>query len=178
MAIGPQPADLDAALASTPFLNYQVVAVAGPDHPLARVQPASPQLREQTWLLGPSAAADVGVMPGMLRRINVPEDHQQIFQSHAAAARGGQAQQRRGAGGVVRGGARTWPTADLKRVPGPSLQAQGAWSILTLAEQHAPPAAAELTRFVTTPRATQAMLRGTGVNVGRFKPSIHVTLWS
>jgi LysR family transcriptional regulator, low CO2-responsive transcriptional regulator len=31
---------------------------------------------------------------------------------------------------------------------------------------------------VTTPRATQAMLRGSGVTAGRFKPSIHVTLWS
>ena len=44
------------------------------------------------------------------------------------------------------------------------LQAQGAWNILTLADRQATPAAAELTRFVTTPRATQAMLRGTGVD--------------
>jgi LysR family transcriptional regulator, low CO2-responsive transcriptional regulator len=50
--------------------------------------------------------------------------------------------------------------------------------MLTLADQQAPPAASELARFVTTPRATQAMLRGAGVTPGRFKPSIHVTLWS
>ena len=50
--------------------------------------------------------------------------------------------------------------------------------MLTLADRSAPPVAAELTRFVTTPRATQAMLRGSGVTVGQFKPSIHVTLWS
>jgi len=67
---------------------------------------------------------------------------------------------------------------DLRRVVGPTLQAPGSWSIITLGDGHAPPAAAELTRFVTTPRATQAMLRGAGVAVGRFKPSIHVTLWS
>ena len=47
-----------------------------------------------------------------------------------------------------------------------------------LAEQSALSATAELMRFVTTPRATQAMLRGSGVNVGRFRPSVHVTLWS
>ena len=41
-----------------------------------------------------------------------------------------------------------------------------------------PPAAAELLRFVTTPRATQAMVRGAGVHVGRFRPAVHVTLWS
>ena len=50
--------------------------------------------------------------------------------------------------------------------------------MLTLADALRSPVAAELTRFVTTPRATQAMLRGSGVTVGRFSPSIHVTLWS
>ena len=50
--------------------------------------------------------------------------------------------------------------------------------MLTLADRAAPPVAAELARFVTTPRATQAMLRGPGVTAGRFRPSIHVTLWS
>jgi hypothetical protein len=33
-------------------------------------------------------------------------------------------------------------------------------------------------RFLTTPRATQAMLHGSGADVGRFRPSVHVTLWS
>ena len=40
------------------------------------------------------------------------------------------------------------------------------------------PVAAELMRFITTPRATQAMVKGAGVDLGRFKPTIHVTLWS
>ena len=62
--------------------------------------------------------------------------------------------------------------------PGAALHAQGSWSIQTLAGSAAPPAAAELARFVVTPRAIQAMLRGSGVTVGRFRPSIHVTLWS
>jgi DNA-binding transcriptional LysR family regulator len=177
VAVGPQPATIDASIASTHFLNYQVVAVASPDHPLTRFQPSTQQLREQTWLLGPSAAADTGVMPGILRRINVPENHQQIFQSHAAALE----EAKRGKGvalAVSFAVSQDLANGDLKRVLGPSVQAQGAWSILTLAGQNAPPAAAELTRFVTTPRAIQAMLRGTGVTVGRFKPSIHVTLWS
>ncbi len=177
VAIGPQPASLDPSIASTHFLNYQVVAVAGPDHPLARVQPSSHELREQTWLLGPSAVGEGGVIPNLLRRINVPEDHQQIFQSHAAALE----EAKRGKGialAVSFAVSQDLATGDLKRVPGPLLQGQGGWSILTLAAGNAPPAAAELSRFVTTPRAIQAMLRGTGVTVGRFKPSIHVTLWS
>ena len=65
-----------------------------------------------------------------------------------------------------------------KRIAVPALHTREAWSILTLADHSAPAAAAELRRFVTTPRATQAMLRGSGVSVGRFRPSIHVTLWS
>src|SRR5262245_49055837 len=75
-AIGPLPSNLDSSIAQTHFLNYQVVAVAGPDHPITKHQPAIGTLREQTWLLGPSAADDTGVVPGLLRRINVPEDHQ------------------------------------------------------------------------------------------------------
>jgi len=36
----------------------------------------------------------------------------------------------------------------------------------------------ELLRFVSTPRAIQAMLTGSGANIARFKPRVHVTLWS
>jgi DNA-binding transcriptional LysR family regulator len=176
-AIGPRPANLDAAIASTHFLNYQMVAVASPDHPLTNVAPSASQLRDQTWLLGPSAASDAGVVPAMLRRINVPEDHQRIFQSHAAAID----EAKRGKGvalAVSFSVSQDLANGGLKRISGQTMQAQGAWNILTLAEPNATPAAAELTRFVSTPRATQAMMRGTGVTVGRFKPSIHVTLWS
>jgi DNA-binding transcriptional LysR family regulator len=176
-AIGPRPTNLDASVAGTHFLNYQVVAVAAPDHPMTKIQPGVTALREQTWLLGPSAAYDDGVIPDMLRRINVPEDHQRIFQSHAAAVE----EAKRGKGvalAVSFAVSQDLANDDLRRVSAPSLQAQGAWSILTLTAHQAPLAAAELVRFVTTPRATQAMLRGSGVTVGRFRPSIHVTLWS
>jgi hypothetical protein len=33
-------------------------------------------------------------------------------------------------------------------------------------------------RFVTTPRAIQAMLRGSGVPVKNFRPAVYVTLWN
>jgi DNA-binding transcriptional LysR family regulator len=176
-AIGPRPPVLDPSIAGTHFLNYQIIAVASDDNPITRIQPGASALREQTWLLGPSAAYDTGVIPEMLRRINVPEEHQRIFQSHAAAIE----EAKRGKGlapAVSFAVSQDLANGDLKRVSSPVLQAQGAWSILTLTEQQAPSAAAELARFVTTPRATQAMLRGSGISVGRFKPSIHVTLWS
>jgi len=178
VAIGPRPAHLDPSITSTDFLNYQVVAVAGPDHPITKVvQPGVSALREQTWLLGPSATDDAEVVPAFLRRLNVPEEHQRIFQSHAAALE----EAKRGKGLALAlsfAVSQDLANGDLKRVTTPALPAQGAWSVLVLTDPQAPPAAAELTRFVTTPRATQAMLRGAGVTVGRFRPSIHVTLWS
>jgi LysR family transcriptional regulator, low CO2-responsive transcriptional regulator len=176
-AIGPDRSNLGAGISSVHFLNYQVIAVAAPDHPMTRFQPGVSALREQTWLLGPSAAYGTGMIPDILRHISVPEEHQRIFQSHAAAVE----EAKRGKGlalAVSFAVSQDLANGDLRRVPAPALQIQGAWSIFTLVAQQAPPAAAELARFVTTPRATQAMLRGSGITVGRFKPSIHVTLWS
>lgn len=161
-----------------PFLNYQMFAVTGPDHPLAasgRVGEA--ELREQTWLLGPSAVDRLGMVPLLLRRLNVPEYRQRIFQSHAAAVE----EAKRGKGialAVAFAVTRDLADGDLKRLDAACPPAHGSWNILTFADGKAPPAAAELKRFVTTPRAAQAMLRGTGVTAGRFCPAVHVTLWS
>jgi hypothetical protein len=66
----------------------------------------------------------------------------------------------------------------LVAISGPGVKGDGVWSTLTLPEHSLLPAAAELTRFISTPRATRAMLRGSGANIGHFRPSVHVTLWS
>lgn len=175
VAIGPKPAGADPSLLSTPFLNFQVIAVASPDH-RAVTAPSSPaQLRSHTWLLGPSAAPDSGIMSRLLGRTGVPESQQQIFQSDSAAL--DEARRGRGVALAVHFTVtRDLAAGTLKKVAGP--HADGVWCVTTLAERGVPAAAGELTRFITTPRATQAMLRGSGVTVGRFKPSIHVTLWS
>jgi LysR family transcriptional regulator, low CO2-responsive transcriptional regulator len=177
LAIGPQFSRLPDSLAQKAFLNYQIVTVAAPNHPAATnpVRPAV--LRSQTWLLGPSVAQSDGAVARLLRQVGVPESNQRIFQSHAAALE--EAQRGEGialavsfavAGDLAKG--------RLVRVGGPGLTAAGGWAATTLPAHSQSPAAAELLRFITTPRATQAMIRGSGVNVGRFKPSIHVTLWN
>jgi DNA-binding transcriptional LysR family regulator len=176
VAIGPQPPELDPALGCVPFLKYQVVAVVGPDHPLAGGTPSPEQLREQTWLLGPAAAGEVGAVPATLRRLRVPELRQRIFQSDAAALE--QVQRGQGLGlSVSFAIAADVAAGRLARVPGVTAT-EGTWTALSLAEGAGHSPAAELVRFVSTPRATQAMLRGAGVAVGRFRPSVHVTLWS
>jgi DNA-binding transcriptional LysR family regulator len=177
VAIGPRPPGLDVAVSCAAFLNYELTLVAAPDHPIARVQAGLSELRDQTWLLGPSAAEQIGLAHSIAQRVGVPEERQQIFQSHAAALE----EAKRGNGialAVSSAVARDIADGQLTRIPTPALQTKGAWHILALDSKSASPAAAELTRFVTTPRATQAMLRGSGVTVGRFRPSIHVTLWS
>lgn len=176
VAIGPRPATLDESIVCTAFLNYQVVAVANPDHPMTKLHPSLEQLREQTWLLGPSAATDIGLVPGILQRLRVPDENQRIFQSHAAALE--EAKRNKGiALAVTFAVQQDLAAGNLVRIGGSSLHSDGVWNTLALAERGAS-AAAELTRFVTTPRATQAMVRGSGVTAGRFRPSIHVTLWS
>jgi DNA-binding transcriptional LysR family regulator len=177
VAIGPKPPRPSEAVVHVPFLNYQIVVVAGPGHPLAKVHTRPAQLREQTWLLGPSAAGEDGAVQTMLRRFDVPDERQRIFQSHAAALE----ETKHNAGISL---ALSFAVADdlssgrLVRIAGPGVEADGVWSAITLPDHSVLPAAAELVRFITTPRATQAMLRGSGINIRRFRPSVHVTLWS
>ena len=177
VAIGPKPVRPLEGVVHVPFLNYQIVVVAGPGHPLAKLQTRPAQLREQTWLLGPSAAGEDGAVRTLLRRFDVPEDRQRIFQSHSAALE--ETKHNRGISLAL-----SFAVADdladgrLVRIVGPGVEADAVWSAMTLPGHSVAPAAAELVRFITTPRATQAMLRGSGINIRRFRPSVHVTLWS
>jgi DNA-binding transcriptional LysR family regulator len=177
-AIGPivPVAAIGDVLAQRPFLKYEVALVAGVAHPLAHAKVPPGQLREQRWLLGPSATEAGSTMAAMLAHHDVPEDGQRIFQSHSAAAeeikRGG------GIGPVLTSAVAADLTAgDLVPLHAPGCSAGGTWGILTLPNHSVPTAAAELTRFIATPRATQAMLLGAGATIGHFKPSVHVTLW-
>lgn len=176
IAIGPRPDRLPEAIAERRFLNFQVEVVAAPGHPILRTTPRLAQLREQTWLLGPSAVEADSAMSAMLRRLEVPESAKRIFQSHSAAI----AETRLGTGlglAVTVAVATDIANGNLVRIPMPGLQGRGLWSAMTLAE-HVPAAAAELSRFITTPRATQAMVRGKGVTIGHFRPSVYITLWN
>jgi DNA-binding transcriptional LysR family regulator len=177
MTIGPQFARPPEPLVQKPFLNYQIVVVAAKGHPAATTPIRPALLRAQTWLLGPSAAQPDGAAGRLLRQIGVPEQNQRIFQSHAAALEEAQ----RGVGlalAVSFAVAGDLAKGRLVRVGGAGLTAAGGWAAMTLPAHSISPAAAELSRFITTPRATQSMIRGSGVNVGRFRPSIHVTLWN
>ena len=177
VAIGPASSTPPHGLVQVPFLIYEVLTVARPDHPLVGLTLGPDRARRQTWHLGPTAVDAHGVVPDLLRRLGVPEENQQIFQSDAAALE----EVKRSSGVAL--ALRFAVSGDLASgrlvaLEGPGLRAQGRWSALALPRDHQTPAADELLRFITTPRATQAMVRGAGVHVRRFKPAVHVTLWS
>ena len=177
VAIGPQPRELPEDLVAVPFLKYQMVLVARPGHQLAGARARPAQLREQVWLLGPSAVDRDGVVPAMLRTFDVPERNQRIFQNHAAAleeAQRGAASRRRWRSACPR----TWPRAGWPGSRGGARTADGVWTAISLPTTAGCRPRRSSMRFLTTPRATQAMLHGAGADVGRFRPSVHVTLWS
>jgi DNA-binding transcriptional LysR family regulator len=176
IALGPAADDAD-SIVVRPFLNYQILTVAAPDSPLTTHAPTPALLREQQWMLGPSAGSVDGEIAAILRDLAIPESHQRIFQSDAAAL---EEVQRVGGLTLTIGFAvgKDLAAGRLVHVKGPGLQARGEWCASTLTPAARQPAVSEMVRFITTPRCTQAMLRGTGVGVTRFRPKVHVTLWS
>jgi DNA-binding transcriptional LysR family regulator len=167
----------DGLISVRPFLKYQIIAVTAPGSPLARGVPTAAQLREQDWMLGPSAGSVDGEIAAILRALAIPESQQRIFQSDAAAL-----EEVRRVGGITLtigfAVSKDLAAGRLIHVAGPGLQVSGEWCASTLGPSARQPAVSELIRFITTPRCTQAMIRGTGVGATRFRPKVHVTLWS
>jgi DNA-binding transcriptional LysR family regulator len=179
IALGPSPDDGngDGSLFVRPFLKYQILTVAAPDSPLAVKPPTPALLGEQQWMLGPSAGSADGEIATILRSLAIPESRQRILQSDAAAL---EEVQRIGGVTLAIGFAvgKHLAAGRVVQVKGQGLAAPGEWSAMTLPPASRQPAVSELVRFITTPRCTQAMLKGTGVGVTRFRPKVHVTLWS
>jgi DNA-binding transcriptional LysR family regulator len=177
VALGPAMKHTSTPLLQQPFLGYEVLVVASPEHPMATGQVGVDQLAEQTWHLGPGAVLSGGEASEVLGRLSLAEKRQRIFQSDAAAL----AETRRGVGLSIAVGFTVRDdlrSGRLVRIDAPSLVSRGAWATWALSGSQQPSASAELIRFVATPRATQAMLRGEAAGAGRFRPAVHVTLWS
>ncbi|BBX75206.1 LysR family transcriptional regulator [Mycobacterium shinjukuense] len=180
IAIGPASEGwfgADGSIFVRPFLKYQIITVVAPHSPLAVGSPTPALLRHQRWMLGPSAGSVDGEIATMLRGLAIPEFQQRIFQSDAAALE----EVLRVGGATLTIGfavAKDLAAGRLVHVTGPGLDRAGQWCAATLAPSARQPAVSELVRFITTPRCIQAMIRGSGVGVTRFRPKVHVTLWS
>ena len=170
VVIGPQSTTELTGVTSTPFLRYGVVGVCSPD--LVRAD-----LGRLQWHLGPSAVEPAGVSLSIVERMQIPEANQRIHPSHAAAL--AQARTSEGVALVPKFVAdRATGSDDLVLVEDKRCAAVGMWTARSWSGERASSAARELMRFVTTPRATQAMLAGSGARVGHFRPRVHITLWS
>lgn len=177
VTMGPTSSTNPERIKTKEFLKYQVIAVIGPSHGLARRAADPRQLAQQTWLLGPSAVDSSSVASQLLRRFRVPESNQRIFQNHSASLAEAEA-----GNGIALCAAHSVSAqvADgrLFRLSSPGVNADGIWAVSWLRHEETSPLVNELVRFTSTPRAIQAMLTGSGTNIARFKPRVHVTLWS
>lgn len=175
VVIAPAAVDVPEGLDARPFLRYEVAMVAAADHEVV-AGGGRGALSRTDWLVGPSAAEPSGVTQQLLALHDVAEDRQRIFQSHAAALE----EARRGAGVALALGhavAGELAAGTLVRVPGRRTAMDATWTALSLQRDRRSRPAGELMAFVATPRALRAMISGSGTDVRRFRPSIHVTLW-
>lgn len=168
VAIGPRGSSISPDLAATPFLRYELIAVARPE--------VVTNHEQRLWFLGPSAVEPAGVSQFIVSRIGVPEDRQRIYSSHAAAV--DEARVGRGIAlvpsFVV---AESLADGSLVQVDAATAHASGTWTAF-LPAKGATAVAQELVNVVGSPRAIQAMLGGSGSRPRRFKPRVHITLWS
>jgi DNA-binding transcriptional LysR family regulator len=178
VTIGPAP-EQHTAIESIPFLRFQLVVVAAPDHPLrrqGRVRPA--QLLREPWLLGPAGLDPDTIAGGFLSRVGVDPAGATAFPSATASLNAV-------AGGaglslvflhVVRDELRRGALAVLDVCGTPI---NGMLYASALRGDRRSTTAAAFCRFATTPAATQAVLtRSKGVPMSEFRPVVHVTLWS
>lgn len=177
VAIGPEPRSLSDGFIRKDFLAYSVVAAVGPEHRFAGRSVSVEQLSKAVWLLGPAAFGTVGLVPRSLNRLGVPEQNRRIFQSDAAAVEEAKRTQ-----GLVLTLAFSI-AADIKagrlvKVGSEAAEMRGTWAAVALPQGRQHTLVSEFLQFLYSPRATQAMIRGTGVPINKFRPTVHITLWS
>jgi LysR family transcriptional regulator, low CO2-responsive transcriptional regulator len=172
VALGPRLPEM--ATESVPFLRYRLIVVGGPSHPLAGARDLPPPLLAgERWVAGPSGAA-----AAFLARAALDPSALRAFPSDAAAV--AEVTAGRGIALVI---AHTvldqLRRGMLVRLPVRGTPVEGLWHASALRGERRTAAAWALRRFVTSPEATHALLaRPGGVPAGRYRPTVHVTLWN
>jgi DNA-binding transcriptional LysR family regulator len=175
-AFGPAM-DVPTHLQAKPLLRYQLVAVAGAGHRLAGRRVGQEELAQARWCLGPAATDATSTTYRFLADLGVPEGNQMVFQSQSAAINSladGEGVTLAPAHRV----AKEVESGRLIELDSPGARIDGVWTGYGLGQHTMSDDGKELLRFALSPRALQAMLAGSAANVSRFKPQVHVTLWS
>src|SRR5690606_23184589 len=167
------------ALESTPMMRYRLVVVAGRHHRLAgSEQVSAAALAGQDWLVDPGGADPAGEIRALLRRLRVPEAHIRVFPS-LAAAWSAAADGHGVAPGVAHLVAPEVVRGRLVVLPVEGTPVDLLWHVTSLGADRRSPMATKLRRFLETPDAVHAIHRADGsMPVSRFRPPVHVTLWS
>src|SRR5688500_7885354 len=161
---------------SVPFLRYERVVVAAPDHPLAGARALRPaDLAGQNWLTGRGGIEAGSEEERWADRTGVLPDVDE-FDSETAAV----AAVRAGSGLLL--ALHHAVTDDLRRgalvrLPVEGTPVTGMWWASVPGEGRATAAARALQRFLTTPDATSALL-SRPARPGRARPTVRVELWS
>ncbi len=170
VAIGPKlTGDLGKGLDAAPLLRYRLVLVAAP---------GVTDLRGQRWLLGPDAADEAAPARQLVEHLRVGDDRVSIYPTVTEAWRAAEA----GEGvapaveHLVRG---ELSRGTLRVLSQPGFPVELMWWITSHPGDRRPQAVDDLRRFVASPPALQAMLHPTGgVPPSRFRPPVHITIWS
>ena len=180
VALGPRiSSSEDVPLDSEALLRYRLVFVAAPGQALAgRVGVAPVVLSAQDWLVDPSGADSASDIGKIILRLQVPTDRVHVFPNaaaaYAAAARGDGI-----APAVDHLVATDVDKGDLVRLGVADTPLSLLWHVTSRADDRRPAIVGRFRRFLTTPDAMQAMHRVDGsVPVTRFRPPVHVTIWS
>jgi DNA-binding transcriptional LysR family regulator len=166
------PALPDGELDSVPVFRCSLVAVGPPDD-RPQGDPAS-----WRWSVGPSGADPDSDVARLLRRLRVPDRRIQVYPNETSAWSAA-------AGGAGVSVAVEHLVAPLLRrrelavLPTSATPAPVCWHVTTPARQRCSAAAASLRYFLGTPAAMQLMRSPEGgVPPSRFRPPVHVTIWS
>jgi DNA-binding transcriptional LysR family regulator len=157
---------------SEPVLRYRMIVVGSP-----RSHPHGVPSR-WPWLVDPSGT-DPGSETGrLLRALRVPDRRIRVFPNQtaawAAAADGGGVAP--AVASLVAGQLRR---GELRVVETESTPVTGSWYVTMAVPERRGEAARHLRTFLATPEATRLMCApGTGVPPSRFRPPVHVTIWS
>ncbi|WP_049569447.1 LysR family transcriptional regulator [Nonomuraea sp. SBT364] len=153
-------------LVSKPVLRCRLIAVG------------SPRGRRDHWLVGPSGTDPAGDSGRLLRLLRVPESQVRVFANQTAAWKAAAD----GAGlapataHLVAGRLRR---GDLVAVETPATPLAAYWYATALEPGSRSAAAGAFLDFLTTPAATQVMRApADGIPRSRFRPPVHVSIWS
>ena len=166
-------------LESRPMMRYRLVVVAGRRHRLARAAHVNPAaLAGQDWLVDPGGADRASEVGALLCRLRVPDARIRVFPS-LAAAWSAAADGHGVAPGVAHLVAHEVVRGRLAVLPVDGTPVDLLWHVTSLGADRRSAVATKLRRFLETTEAMHAIHRADGsMPVSRFRPPVHVTLWS